>query len=472
MIDTLTIPLFENLGGDDRAALLRSATVRACQKGEAIINEGDPGEGIFIISKGEVLIEKATIEGKAEVLSVLGEGECFGELALVDHGPRSATVRAQGSAELLAFDPDTLDAFFAEHGEAHRTILKNLTTITSGRLRLLDEAVIESAYDSVLVIDSGFGILKHRQITLRAPLIPQTASSGDDLFKAVPRLGEGVRQNLTAIMRAQDLARMNLEYENEDGHTDYFELTVAPNGDGGASVGIRNVTESKALETRLIQSEKLAMTGQMSAEIGHELRNFLTVLMGHVDLLGINPDIQASEKGQRSIGIIAEQLERVEKFASGLMEMGQLKLQKEPSHVNLLIEKLIGFIQGQRRFRQVEFQLNLGSGVPLIEADPGQIQQVLLNLFANSADAMGAGVVAVTTALDDDGKLVVSVRDSGPGMSDEVVARIFETGFTTKETGHGFGLPVCRRIVENHSGEMAVETEPGVGTTFTLTFDI
>ena len=216
----------------------------------------------------------------------------------MDHGPRSATVRAQGPAEVLAFDPDTLDTFFAEHGEVHRAILKNLTTITSGRLRLLDEAVIESAYDSVLVIDSGFGILKHRQITVRGPLIPQTASSGDDLFKALPRLGEGVRQNLTAIMRAEDPARMNLEYENEDGHTDYFELTVAPNGDGGASVGIRNVTESKALETRLIQSEKLAMTGQMSAEIGHELRNFLTVLMGARGPAGHQPGYPGQREGQ------------------------------------------------------------------------------------------------------------------------------------------------------------------------------
>ncbi len=472
MIDSLTIPLFENLSDDDRTALLRSATVRPCVDGEAIINEGDPGEGIFVISQGEVLIEKATIEGKAEVLTVLGAGECFGELALVDHGPRSATVRSRGSAEVLAFEADTLDAFFTAHGEVHRAILKNLAVITSGRLRRLDEAVIESAYDSVLLIDNVFRILKHRQITDRTPLIPASAQSGSDLFEVVPRLGEGVRQNLTSIIRAEDLARMNLEYESDEGATDYFELTVAPNGEAGASVGIRNVMESKALETRLIQSEKLAMTGQMSAEIGHELRNFLTVLIGHVDLLGINPDIQQSEKGKRSIGIIAEQLERVEKFASGLMELGQLKLQKEPSHVNLLIEKLIGFIQGQQRFRQVEFELDLGKGVPLIEADPGQIQQVLLNLFANAADAMGAGIVAVGTLLDDDGRLVVAVRDTGPGMPDEVVARIFETGFTTKDTGHGFGLPVCRRIVENHGGVIDVETEPGVGTTFTLTFTI
>lgn len=472
MIDAPKIPLFDNLDDDDRAVLLRSATVVPCEDGEAIINEGDPGEGIFVISQGEVLIEKVTIEGKAEVLTVLGVGECFGELALVDHGPRSATVRARGRAEVLGFDPPALDTFFTGHPEAHRTILKNLTTITAGRLRQLDEVVIESAYDSVLVIDNGFTILKHRQITDRAPLIPVTASPGADLFDALPRLGEGIRQNLATIIRAEDVARMNLEYEDEDGRTDYFELTVAPSGDGGASIGIRNVTESKALETRLIQSEKLAMTGQMSAEIGHELRNFLTVLIGHVDLMAINPDIQGSEKGKRSLGIIAEQLERVENFASGLMELGQLKLKKEPSHVNLLIEKLINFIQGQKRFRQVEFELNLGSGVPLIEADPGQIQQVLLNLFANSADAMGPGIVAVTTALDEEGKLVLTVRDTGPGMPDEVVARIFETGFTTKDTGHGFGLAVCRRIIENHNGVVDVATEVGVGTTFTLTFNI
>ena len=188
--------------------------------------------------------------------------------------------------------------------EAHRSILKNLAVITSGRLRRLDEAVIESAYASVLLIDSDFRILKHRRITERAPLIPTVFGKGTDLFEAVPRLGEGIRQNLSILIQADQLARMSLEYENDDGETHYFELTVAPGGDGDASIGIRNVTDTRALETRLIQSEKLAMTGQMSAEIGHELRNFLTVLIGHVDLLAINPDIQGSEKGKRSVGII------------------------------------------------------------------------------------------------------------------------------------------------------------------------
>ncbi len=115
-------------------------------------------------------------------------------------------------------------------------------------------------------------------------------------------------------------------------------MTIAPGGGpddpAHAAIGIRNVTEKRALEARLIQSEKLAMTGQMSAEIGHELWNYMTVLIGHVDLLGLNPDVQKSERAVRSLGIMGEQLERVEKFATGLMEQGVLKLKKEPSDLN------------------------------------------------------------------------------------------------------------------------------------------
>jgi len=101
---------------------------------------------------------------------------------------------------------------------------------------------------------------------------------------------------------------------------------VAPdpdeNGPPGKSIGVRDVTESKALEFRLIQSEKLAMTGQMSAEIGYKLRNYLTVLIEHIDLLGINSSIRDDEKATRSVGGIGEQLERIEQFSLGLMELG------------------------------------------------------------------------------------------------------------------------------------------------------
>ena len=270
---------------------------------------------------------------------------------------------------------------------------------------------------------------------------------------------------------------MGLEYEHEEGQIGFYEMTVAPNADPSdptyATIGVRDVTERKALETRLIQTEKLAMTGQMSAEIGHELRNYLTVLIGHVDLLGMNSDVQKSDRAVRSLGIMGEQLGRVEKFATGLMEMGVLKLKKEPSDLNVLIEKLIDFIRGQKRFRRVEFELELDSELPAMEADQGQIQQVLLNLYANAADAMDVGVIKTHTGVEQNGALlVIEIADTGPGMPEDRLEKIFDSGFTTKDTGHGFGLAVCRRIVENHQGKIEVQSVVGEGTSFRLEFKI
>lgn len=201
------------------------------------------------------------------------------------------------------------------------------------------------------------------------------------------------------------------------------------------------MTESKALEFRLIQSEKLAMTGQMSAEIGYKLRNYLTVLIEHIDLLGINSSIRDDEKATRSVGGIGEQLERIEQFSLGLMELGQLKLKKEPTDLNVLTEHLVAFIQGQRRFRQMEFKLYLDVCLPMLEAFPGQIQQILLNLFANAADAMGLGTVAAKTFVDDEGQVVVSVANTGPGVPEEIVARIFETGLRRRKRATGLACP-------------------------------
>jgi signal transduction histidine kinase len=213
------------------------------------------------------------------------------------------------------------------------------------------------------------------------------------------------------------------------------------------------------------------MTGQMAAEIGHELRNYLTVLIGHVDLMTLSPEVQKSDRATRSLGIMSEQLDRIEKFATGLMELGVLKLKKEPSDLNFLVHKLIHFIRGQKRFRRVEFEFDLDDQLPAIEADQGQIHQVLMNLYANAADAMDQGVIITRSGTEKDGALlVVEVEDTGPGIPGQQLEKIFESGFTTKDTGHGFGLAVCRRIVENHQGDIEVKSVVGKGTTFRLEF--
>ena len=455
------------------------ATQIVYEDGDTIIREGDPGRGLFLLAAGKVAMGKQTIEGELESLAILQPGECFGEMALVDHMPRSATATAVGRAEVFALEQTAVESLFAGHSDIHLKILSNLVRMISGRLRGSDENLVHSAYDSIIEIDAELSILKHVRVTGRPGLIPpdvpDNALARRSLFDAIPRLGEGVRQQLTRIFELGERASMGLEFEHDGGEISFYEVTVAP-GVGSedqtqAALGIRNVTESRALETRLIQTEKLAMTGQMAAEIGHELRNYLTVLIGHVDLLGVNPDVKNSDKAVRSIGIMGEQLERVETFATGLMEMGVLKLEKEPSDLNHLIEKLIDFVRGQKRFRRVEFESHLDDALPTIEADQGQIHQVQMNLYANAADAMDAGIIKIRTGTENDGQLLVAeVEDTGLGIPDDQLEKIFESGYTTKDTGHGLGLAVCRRIVENHQGDIEVRSVVGQGTTFRLEF--
>jgi signal transduction histidine kinase len=276
-------------------------------------------------------------------------------------------------------------------------------------------------------------------------------------------------------MDSNEVTALQLDYEGPDGRTVYVEATIASHteegGTTGAVLGLVDVTETKTLEVQLIQAEKLAMAGQMSAEIGHELNNYLTVISGHTELLLCDPSLEDNERAQKSLQAVSDQIDKIQNYTSGLMDLGMLSSKTEDADLNTLVQKLIQFIQGQSRFRRIEFELDLDPELPRIQIDPGQIQQVLLNLYANAADAMGQGKVHTTTRFNTDTKKVVAeVEDNGPGMPEEVVNRIFDFGYTTKSTGHGFGLAVCRRIVENHSGNIEVESQPGKGTTFTLAF--
>jgi len=471
----IQITLLEGLLSEDRTLFFDLARPRSFEDLQAIVTEGEAGDAMYVIVSGTVRVEKATLDQQQEVLTSLGEGECFGELALVDSGPRSATVRALGATEVLEFLQSDLNTFFDAHPNLHRRILQNVAKITAQRVRRLDETLVQSLYDSILWLDSRFAIHGWNKLTERRTIFDDAATDDlleRDLFEAAPQLGGGVRQTVMQVIASGDMATMGLEYKDAKHAMAYFEITIAPHLDG-AALGFRDITDSKILESRLIQAEKLSMAGQMSAEIGHELKNYLTVLMGHAELLQMNSKLKGDERIERSLGAIANQLSKMEQFASGLMDLGMLRSKTEAAHINLLIEKLISFIQGQSRFHKVEFDRDLGTDLPLLDIDPGQIQQVLINLYANAADAMGEGHIETTTRLNPaDNRVSVVVTDHGPGMPEDVVMRIFDSGFTTKDTGHGFGLAICGRIIENHGGTVDVVSDVGVGTTFTLTFPI
>jgi signal transduction histidine kinase/CheY-like chemotaxis protein len=240
----------------------------------------------------------------------------------------------------------------------------------------------------------------------------------------------------------------------------------------------RSYKELQSLQEQVIGLERMATQGRISAEIGHELNNFLTVIMGNFELLRMKIDQgQAGSVDQQLDGIWAN-LEKIKTFAEGLLDFASLKAEKAECDINDLIQKTIVFIKPQGIFRNISFHFRLEPELPVLMADAGQIQQILYNLLKNAADAMGkrkgeGGTISLGTAHLREKKVIeIWVRDTGKGMSEEQLGKIFDRGFTTKQSGHGMGLSISRRLVQAHGGEIDVESQPDQGTCFRIRLPI
>lgn len=240
----------------------------------------------------------------------------------------------------------------------------------------------------------------------------------------------------------------------------------------------KRYVELRKAQSQMVHTERMAAKGEMAAEVGHELRNQLAAISGRAQMLLKDVERGAPENLAKHAQIILEQSRRMESLSRGLMDFSRAELSIERVDVNGLVQKTVEFVRGQNRFDAVEWDLRLSERVPELRADPGQVQQVLLNLFMNAADAMkekalGPRVIGVTTDVDDRFReLRLVVTDTGTGIPASNLARIFEPHFTTKAEGHGFGLSTSYRIITNHGGRIAAESPPGHGASFTVTLPV
>jgi CheY-like chemotaxis protein len=234
---------------------------------------------------------------------------------------------------------------------------------------------------------------------------------------------------------------------------------------------LRDVTELRRAEESLRQKQKLEGIGVLAGGIAHDFNNLLTGIMGGLSLAkaSLPPDDPAYpmvELAEHSSTRAAELVAQL------LAYSGQGTFVVTRFDFSNLILEILALI-GASIPKKVELRLSLTPGLPWIEADASQIRQVAMNLIINGAESIGpeGGTVQVSTGISDSGKCVfMVVKDSGCGMSETTKARMFDPFFTTKFTGRGLGLAAVSGIVHAHRGKMQVESSPGQGTTFTVSF--
>jgi len=342
------------------------------------------------------------------------------------------------------------------------------------------KAAVDSAQEAVLITD------KEGAIRYANPAFEKTTGYHlVDIFDKNPRFLKSGHHDEGFYKKMWDTVQSGKTWEGVitnktiEGKLIHEETTITPVRNSDTSeishfVAIkRDITEKLEIQQRLEMTEKMASAGVLAAGVAHEVNNPLTLVLGFAQVL--SDDERIPEDARSMLRKVYTAAQRAGKIVKNLLEFGR---KQEPLKTRLSVKELFDRLEPlagydlKREGIQYSFEHPLERC--LIHADLNQMEQVLLNLIINAKQAMEDSEkkeLKVSCDCDrEDGMVVISVEDTGPGISEEILKKIFEPFYTTKPVGEGtgLGLAICYGIAEDHGGTIKVESKLGKGTKFSV----
>ena len=275
--------------------------------------------------------------------------------------------------------------------------------------------------------------------------------------------------------------RMDREFAlDTKGSTRIVSITISPlvreQRIRGNLIHIEEVTDKRRKEAQLRRAENLASLTTLAAGVAHEIKNPLGSLSIHVQLmrkaLKASCD-ERSESIQRYLDVVDEEIDRLNRIVVDfLFAVRPMDINPRDTDLNELLSDLLSFLAPEIERAQVRLELNLSSAVPRLLLDPRYIKQAVLNLVQNALAAMPRGGILTLGTERADDRIRLIVADTGTGIREENLPKIFEPYFTTKETGTGLGLTLTFKIIKEHGGEITVHSREGEGTAFTISLPL
>ncbi|HET7043016.1 MAG TPA: ATP-binding protein [Gemmatimonadales bacterium] len=342
--------------------------------------------------------------------------------------------------------------------------------------------VIDSLPVGLYVVDRDYRVtLWNRMREIGSQGMPREEAMGRPVFEVLSRQDPSVLQSeFDSVFRAGRTLQVELEAP-ANGENRSYRISKIPMR---VSKGIvshvitigEDLTDWRAAQSRIMQSEKLAAVGQLAAGVMHEINNPLATIGACVEALsgrladrGEMPVAQAREY----LEIIDKEVQRCTEIVDGLLDFSRPKATvRRQVNLSSTVEDVLFLLKHHQRFKRLTVERDLAPDLPDVSANQEQLVQVFMALLLNAVDAMEGrgGVITVRTGRNPDraDEVMAEVRDSGMGMAEGELSKIFEPFYTTKPPGRGtgLGLSICYGIVQQHHGRIAVDSVPGQGSTF------
>jgi signal transduction histidine kinase len=281
------------------------------------------------------------------------------------------------------------------------------------------------------------------------------------LTEGIQRLGRGQAGGPLEVQREDELGRVARAFNAMAADLDQARLQL-----------LAETERALEFEQELRRAETLTIAGRLTSALAHEVGTPLNIISGRAEFVA--KTLPTDDPRRSDLEIIVAQIDRITRIIASLLDsVRPHRPETRPTVIGDVVDAILPLLRHAARRQQVSVESTVDDAV-VVQADPAQLQQVLINLILNAVDATPpGGVVRVSTAAapfrDRPGALL-TVSDTGHGIPAEALPRIFEPFFTTKATGRGtgLGLAICRDIVLAHEGELRVESEVGRGTVFSV----
>jgi len=344
------------------------------------------------------------------------------------------------------------------------------------------DAVLDSMTDGIMVCDTSHNLVLFNKAAERLFAFPINESLEKPLWSTIH--DEEISDFLKQVLLGDDRIYDREFTIDSKGSIKILSISVMPlvveRSIKGNLVHFEDITEKRAKEARLRRAENLASLTTLAAGVAHEIKNPLGSISIRMQLLQKSlsnfshtntMEQKDHEMIKKHIDVVNEEIERLNRIVVDfLFAVRPMNIELELTNLNMLLVEVIDFMKYELESLSVITEFELEENLPLIPLDKRFIKQAILNLVKNSLAAMknGGALCFTTKSENDDIKLVI--EDTGEGISEENLAKIFEPYFTTRDSGSGLGLTLVFKIIREHSGEISVRSKLNEGTAFTLSF--